>query len=127
MPEPQDAAAPSRGRRGAAQPSKDGVARIAIPLHPRLSASELTRVLLAAPEDTDLTALTPVEIRAMVTTLLTQHGYEILKRSYYLPLLARHQDARRGIRRAYGSRFADAPTERDFLTEPLSALLWGQA
>ncbi|MFE4639199.1 DUF6181 family protein [Streptomyces sp. NPDC056773] len=126
MPDTQDTTGPSRGRRGAAQPSKDGVARIAIPLHPRLSASELARVLIAAPQDTDLTALTAIEVRAMVATLLTQHGYEILKRAHYVPLLPRHQDARRAIRRAYGSRFADAPSEQSFLAEPLSEILWGQ-
>ncbi|MER7043641.1 DUF6181 family protein [Streptomyces jumonjinensis] len=106
-------------RRGAAQPSKDGVARIAVPLHPRLSASELTRVLAAAPADHDLTVLDPVETRALIAEVLTQHGYDVLRRTPYDSNDDRHQAARRAVRAAYGHRFTDAPAEQAFLADPL--------
>ncbi|MGA4842108.1 DUF6181 family protein [Streptomyces sp. G45] len=106
-------------RRGAAQPSRDGIARIGITLQPRLSASELTRVLIAAPAEHDLTALDPVAVRALVADLLTQHGYDILARTTFDSSDDRHQAARRAIRRAYGPRFTGAPDEQAFLADPL--------
>lgn len=106
-------------RRGAAQPSRDGIARIAIPLQARLSAAELTRALIAAPAQRDLTQLDPVEIRALVAEVLTQHGYDVLARTQYDSSDDRHQAARRAIRRAYGSRFTAAPNEQAFLADPL--------
>lgn len=113
-------------RRGAATPSRDGVHRITVPLHPRLSASELIRVLLAAPEETDLRALEPVQVRALITDVLTQHGYDVLDRAPYNSDLDRHQDARRAVRRAYGPRFLDAPTEQTVLADPLREVLAGR-
>ncbi|MBT2405602.1 MULTISPECIES: DUF6181 family protein [unclassified Streptomyces] len=110
-------------RRGAATPSRDGVHRISVPLQPRLSASELIRVLLAAPEETDLSALDPVDIRSHIADVLTQHGFDVLARSPYYPYLDRHQDARRAIRRAYGARFLDAPAEQAVLADPLREVL----
>ncbi|WP_030460632.1 DUF6181 family protein [Kitasatospora sp. NRRL B-11411] len=111
------------GRRGAATPSKDGVHRIGIPLQPRLSATELIRVLLAAPAETDLHALDPVQVRALIAEVLTRHGYEVLDRSPYDPGRDRHQDARRAIRRAYGPRFQDSPAEQAVLADPLREVL----
>lgn len=110
-------------RRGAATPSRDGVHRLSVPLHPRLSATELIRVLLAAPEENDLSALDPVQIRSLIADVLTQHGYEVLDRSPYYPELDRHQDARRTVRRAYGPRFTDAPDEQAVLAAPLREVL----
>ncbi|GHA14890.1 DUF6181 family protein [Streptomyces echinoruber] len=108
-------------RRGAAQPSKgDGVFRVAVPLRPRLSASELTRALLAARKSEDLDMLRPVQIRALIAEVLTRHGYDLLDRSAYDPHDPRHQAARRAVRRAYGSRFVGAPDEMRFLAEPLT-------
>ncbi|MGW7074700.1 DUF6181 family protein [Streptomyces sp. NPDC054866] len=49
----------SPSRRGAATPCRDGVHRIGVPLQPRLGASELIRVLLAAHVENDLHALDP--------------------------------------------------------------------
>ncbi|MFJ2819398.1 DUF6181 family protein [Streptomyces sp. NPDC087294] len=115
--------APSR--RGAATPSRDGVHRIGVPLQPRLSASELIRILLAAPVETDLHALDPVHVRSLIAAVLTQHGYDVLDRSPYDPDSDRHQDARRAVRRAYGSRFLDAPEEQAVLAEPLREVLAG--
>ncbi|QCX77831.1 hypothetical protein C9F11_20995 [Streptomyces sp. YIM 121038] len=106
-------------RRGAAQPSRDGIARIGVPLQPRLSASELTRVLTAAPAEHDLATLDPVAVRALVADVLTQHGYDVLTRTTYDRNDDRHQDARRAIRRAYGHRFTYAPDEQAFLADPL--------
>ncbi|GAA2875118.1 DUF6181 family protein [Streptomyces mexicanus] len=106
-------------RRGAAQPSKDGVARVTVRLQAHLSASELTRVLIAAPAEYDLAALDPVEIRALVADILTQHGYDVLARMSYDSGNDRHHAARRAIRRAYGHRFTDAPDEQAFLADPL--------
>lgn len=113
----------SPSRRGAATPSKDGVHRIGVPLQPRLSATELIRVLLAAPAETDLHALDPMQVRATVADVLTQYGYEVLDRSPYDPGRDRHQDARRAIRRAYGRRFRDAPAEQAVLADPLREVL----
>ncbi|MYU02153.1 MULTISPECIES: DUF6181 family protein [unclassified Streptomyces] len=110
-------------RRGAATPSRDGVHRLSVPLHPRLSATELIRVLLAVPGETDLSALDPVQVRSLVADVLTQHGYAVLDRSPYYPELERHQDARRAVRRAYGSRFLDAPDEQAVLADPLLEVL----
>lgn len=110
-------------RRGAATPSRDGVHRISVPLHPRLSASELIRVLLAAPVETDLHALNPVQVRSLIADVLTQHGYDVLDRSPYTPGCDRHQDARRAVRRAYGPRFTDAPDEQAVLADPLRDVL----
>ncbi|QNP71577.1 hypothetical protein IAG44_20515 [Streptomyces roseirectus] len=110
-------------RRGAATPSRDGVHRIAVPLHPRLSASELVRVLLAAPAETDFGTLNSVEVRSLTTAALTQHGYDVLDRSSYDPEHDRHQDARRAIRRAYGPRFLDAPDAQAVLADPLREVL----
>ncbi|MDV5145490.1 DUF6181 family protein [Streptomyces sp. SBC-4] len=112
-------------RRGAATQSRDGVHRIGVPLCPRLSAFELIRVLIAAPADVDLSAIDPVQIRALVTDLLTQHGYDLLDRSTYHPDLDRHQDARRAVRRAYGPRFLAAPAEQAVLADPLREVLAG--
>ncbi|ARF73788.1 hypothetical protein B7C62_17075 [Kitasatospora albolonga] len=112
-------------RRGAATPSRDGVHRLSVPLHPRLSATELIRVLLAAPEETDLSALAPVQVRSLIADVLTHHGYDVLDRSPYYPELDRHQDARRAVRRAYGARFLDAPDERTVLADPLREVLAG--
>jgi hypothetical protein len=110
-------------RRGAATPSRDGVHRIGVPLNPRLSASELIRVLLAAPVETDLHTLDPVQVRSLITDVLTQHGYDVLDRSPYYPELDRHQDARRAVRHAYGPRFLDAPDEQAVLADPLREVL----
>ncbi|MDX2540147.1 DUF6181 family protein [Streptomyces scabiei] len=110
-------------RRGAATPSRDGVHRISVPLHPRLSASELIRVLLAAPVETDLNSLDPVEVRSLIADVLTQHGYDVLDRSPYDPDFDHHQDARRAVRRAYGPRFLDAPKEQSVLADPLREVL----
>ncbi|MEV7090114.1 DUF6181 family protein [Streptomyces sp. NPDC093085] len=115
------AKAPSR--RGAATPSRDGVHRLSVPLHPRLSAMELIRVLLAVPVETDLTTLGPVQVRTLIADVLTQHGYDVLDRSPYYPELERHQDARRAVRRAYGPRFLDAPDEQAVLAAPLREIL----
>ncbi|MBA0053626.1 hypothetical protein E0L36_22975 [Streptomyces sp. AJS327] len=110
-------------RRGAATPSRDGVHRLSVPLHPRLSATELIRVLLAAPGETDLSTLDPVEVRSLIADVLTQHGYDVLDRSPYYPELDRHQDARRAVRRAYGPRFLDALDEQTVLADPLREVL----
>lgn len=110
-------------RRGAATPSRDGIHRISVPLHPRLSASELIRVLLAAPAETNLNALEPVDVRSLIVDVLTQHGYDVLDRSPYYPYLDRHQDARRAVRRAYGPRFLDASAEQTVLADPLREVL----
>ncbi|MFI6372434.1 DUF6181 family protein [Streptomyces sp. NPDC050546] len=110
-------------RRGAATPSRDGVHRLSVPLHPRLSATELIRVLLAAPGEADLSALDPVRVRSLIADVLTQHGYDVLDRSPYYPELDRHQDARRAVRRAYGPRFLDAPDEQTVLADPLREVL----
>ncbi|MFF8919469.1 DUF6181 family protein [Streptomyces sp. NPDC015032] len=110
-------------RRGAATPSRDGVHRLSVPLHPRLSATELIRALLAAPRETDLAALDPVQIRSLIAGVLTQHGYVVLDRSPYYPELDRHQDARRAVRRAYGARFLGAPDEQAVLADPLREVL----
>ncbi|MFD5553748.1 DUF6181 family protein [Streptomyces sp. NPDC127068] len=110
-------------RRGAATPSRDGVHRISVPLHPRLSASELIHVLLAAPAETDLSDLDPVEVRSIIADVLTRHGYDILTRSQSCPSSDRHQDARRAVRRAYGARFLDAPAEQAVLADPLREVL----
>lgn len=110
-------------RRGAATPSRDGVHRIGVPLHPRLSASELIRVLLAAPVETNLNVLEPVEVRSLIADMLTQHGYDVLDRSSYDPDFDRHQAARRAVRRAYGPRFLDAPDEQAVLADPLREVL----
>ncbi|MFJ5105317.1 DUF6181 family protein [Streptomyces sp. NPDC088554] len=110
-------------RRGAATPSRDGVHRLSVPLHPRLSATELIRVLLAAPGANDLSALDPVQVRSLIADVLTQHGYDVLDRSPYYPELNRHQDARRAVRRAYGTRFLDAPAEQAALADPLREVL----
>ncbi|MFB4424686.1 DUF6181 family protein [Streptomyces sp. NPDC059818] len=110
-------------RRGAATPSRDGVHRLSVPLHPRLSATELIRVLLAAPGETDLAALDPVQVRSLIADVLTQHGYDVLDRSPYYPELDRHRDARRAVRRAYGTRFLDAPDEQAALADPLREVL----
>lgn len=110
-------------RRGVATPSRDGVHRLSVPLHLRLSATELIRVLLAAPEESDLSALDPVQVRSLIADVLTQHGYDVLDRSPYYPELDRHQDARRAVRRAYGSRFLDAPDEQAVLADPLREVL----
>ncbi|MFD9150356.1 DUF6181 family protein [Streptomyces diastaticus] len=110
-------------RRGAATPSRDGIHRLSVPLHPRLSATELIRVLLAAPGETDLSDLDPVQIRSLIADVLTQHGYDVLDRSPYYPELDRHQDARRAVRRAYGPRFLDAPDEQAALADPLREVL----
>ncbi|MFJ8385560.1 DUF6181 family protein [Streptomyces sp. NPDC094438] len=119
--EPATTAPPPRtpARRGAAQLSRDGIARIGVPLQPRLSASELTRVLTAAPAEHNLAALDPVEVRALVADVLTQHGYDVLTRTTYDSDDDRHQAARRAIRRAYGHRFTGAPAEVQFLADPL--------
>ncbi|MFC7928770.1 DUF6181 family protein [Streptomyces cinereoruber] len=116
--------APSR--RGAATPSKDGVHRIGVPLQPRLSAAELIRVLLAAPQETDLQSLDPVQVRTVIADVLTRYGYEVLDRSPYDPGRDRHQDARRAVRRAYGPRFLDAPDEQAVLADPLREVLAGR-
>ncbi|WP_411143125.1 DUF6181 family protein [Streptomyces sp. x-80] len=110
-------------RRGAATPSRDGVHRLSVPLHPRLSASELIRVLLAAPVETDLHTLDPVQIRSLIADVLTQHGYDVLDRSLYYSELDRHQDARRAVRCAYAGRFLDAPAEQAVLADPLREVL----
>ncbi|MFJ8628582.1 DUF6181 family protein [Kitasatospora sp. NPDC093550] len=110
-------------RRGAATPSKDGIHRIGVPLQPRLSAGELIRVLLAAPEETDLRALDPVQVRSTIADMLTQHGYDLLDRSPHDPTHDRHHDARRAVRRAYGLRFVDSPAEQAVLADPLSEVL----
>ncbi|MGW2840615.1 DUF6181 family protein [Streptomyces sp. NPDC001493] len=110
-------------RRGAATPSRDGIHRLSVPLHPRLSATELIRVLLAAPRANDLSALDPVQVRSLIADVLTQHGYDVLDRSPYYPELDRHQDARRAVRRAYGTRFLDAPDEQAALADPLREVL----
>ncbi|MEE1797503.1 hypothetical protein PUR57_02180 [Streptomyces sp. JV176] len=110
-------------RRGAATPSRDGVHRLSVPLHPRLSATELIRALLAAPAETDLAALDPVQIRSLIADVLTQHGYDVLDRSPYCSELDRDQDARRAVRRAYGPRFLDAPDEQAVLADPLREVL----
>lgn len=110
-------------RRGAATPSRDGVQRLSVPLHPRLSATELIRVLLAAPGESDLSALDPVQVRSLIADVLTQHGYDVLDRSPYYPELNRHQGARRAVRRAYGPRFLDAPAEQAALADPLREVL----
>ncbi|MEU1484498.1 DUF6181 family protein [Streptomyces sp. NPDC005752] len=110
-------------RRGAATPSRDGVHRLSVPLHPRLSATELIRVLLAAPGENDFTALDPVQVRSLIADVLTQHGYDVLDRSPYYPELDRHQDARRAVRRAYGPRFLDAADEQAVLADPLREVL----
>ncbi|MFH9467105.1 DUF6181 family protein [Streptomyces clavifer] len=110
-------------RRGAATPSRDGVHRLSVPLHPRLSATELIRVLLAAPGENDLSILNPVQVRSFIADVLTQHGYDVLDRSPYYPELDRHQDARRAVRRAYGPRFLDAPDEQAVLADPLREVL----
>ncbi|MFC1403193.1 MULTISPECIES: DUF6181 family protein [Streptacidiphilus] len=106
-------------RRGAAQPSTDGTARITIPLQLRLSASELTRALLAAPATPDLATLTPVQTRAALAAVLAQHGYAVLTGTTFDGCEERHQDARRAIRDAYGARFQDHQDEQQFLAEPL--------
>ncbi len=111
------------GRRGAATPSKDGVHRIGVPLQPRLSATELIRVLLAAPDETELHDLDPVQVRAIIAEVLAHHGYGVLDRSPYDPDRDRHQDARRAIRRAYGPRFQDSPAEVAVLADPLREVL----
>lgn len=110
-------------RRGAATPSRDGVHRLSVPLHPRLSATELIRALLAAPGETDLSTLDPVQIRSLMANVLTQHGYDVFDRSPYYPELDRHQDARRAVRRAYADRFIDAPNEQAVLADPLREVL----
>ncbi|MCZ4118128.1 DUF6181 family protein [Streptomyces sp. H39-S7] len=110
-------------RRGAATPSRDGVHRIGVPLHPRLCASDLIRVLLAAPVESDLHTLDPVQVRSLITDVLTQHGFDVLDRSPYYPDFDRHQDARRAVRRAYGPRFLDAPAEQAVLADPLLEVL----
>ncbi|MCX4549587.1 hypothetical protein OG204_18860 [Streptomyces sp. NBC_01387] len=110
-------------RRGAATPSRDGVHRLTVPLHPRLSATELIRALLAAPGESDLTALDPVQVRSLIADVLTEHGYAVLDRSPYYPELDRHQAARRAVRRAYGPRFLDAPDEQAVLADPLREVL----
>ncbi|MGJ5898337.1 DUF6181 family protein [Streptomyces niveiscabiei] len=110
-------------RRGGATPSRDGVHRITVPLHPRLSASELIRVLLAAPTETDLRTVDAVRVRSLIAGVLTQHGYDVLERSQYDPELNRHQDARRAVRRAYGPRFLDSPAEQTLLADPLREVL----
>jgi len=106
-------------RRGAAQPSADGTARVAVPLQLRLSASELTRALLAAPATLDLATLTPVQTRAALAAVLAQHGYAALARTTFDSGEQRHQEARRAIRDAYGARFQDHHQEQQFLAEPL--------
>ncbi|MFD0417807.1 DUF6181 family protein [Streptomyces sp. NPDC127108] len=117
-------------RRGAAQPSRDGIARIGISLQLRLSASELTRALVAAPAEHDLSALGPVDVRCLVAEVLAQYGYDVLSRAAYDSNDDRHQEARRAIRRAYGPRFTNAPDEQAFLADPLldvvRADLWDQ-
>ena len=94
-----------------------------MPLQPRISASELIRVLLAAPVETDLHTLDPVRVRSLIAEVLTQHGYDVLDRSPYYPDFDRHQDARRAVRRAYGPRFLDAPAEQAVLADPLREVL----
>ncbi|NJQ04006.1 DUF6181 family protein [Streptomyces lonarensis] len=125
MDETTDHRTPTRtpSRRGAATPSRDGIHRLTVPLHPRLSATELIRVLLAAPGETDLTALDPVAVRALIADVLTRHGDAVLDRSQYHPELDHHQDARRAVRRAYGPRFLDAPDEQAVLADPLREVL----
>lgn len=117
--EPATASPRTPNRRGGAQLSRDGIARIGVPLQLRLSASDLTRVLTAAPAEYDLTTLDPVEVRALVAAVLTQYGYDILTRTTYDSGDDRHQAARRAIRRAYGHRFTGFPDEQAFLAEPL--------
>ncbi|MFE7469099.1 MULTISPECIES: DUF6181 family protein [unclassified Streptomyces] len=125
MDETTELRSPTRtpSRRGAATPSRDGIHRIGVPLHPRLSASELIRVLLAAPVEVGLHTLEPVQVRALIADMLTQHGYDVLDRSPYHSELDRHQDARRAVRRAYGPRFLDAPDEQAVLADPLREVL----
>ncbi|MFI5809172.1 DUF6181 family protein [Streptomyces sp. NPDC051561] len=106
-------------KRGAARTCTDGVARIAIPLQPLLSAPELARVLLCEPENVDLDALGPVDIRHRIAEHLTAHGYTALGRVAFQPADPRHEAARRAIRRAYGPRFADDPVQGQFLSTPL--------
>ena len=55
--------------------------------------------------------------------MLTRYGFEVLDRSPYDPGRARHQDARRAIRRAYGARFQDSPAEQAVLADPLREVL----
>ncbi|WP_338684562.1 hypothetical protein QD712_29435 [Streptomyces acidiscabies] len=110
-------------RRGGATPSRDGIHRIAVPLHPRLSASELICVLLAASTENDLRTVDAVQVRSLIADVLTQHGYDVLERSRYDPGLNRHQDARRAVRRAYGPRFLDSPAEQSLLADPLREVL----
>ncbi|MGW7292866.1 DUF6181 family protein [Streptomyces xiamenensis] len=110
-------------RRGAATPSRDGIHRLSVPLHPRLSATELIRVLLAAPAETNLRSIDPVQTRSLIAEVLTQHGYDVLDQSPYHPELDRHQDARRAVRRAYGTRFLDTPEEQAVLADPLREVL----
>ncbi|WUW01171.1 hypothetical protein OG285_25040 [Streptomyces sp. NBC_01471] len=80
---------------------------------------------LAAPGESDLSALDPVQIRSLIADVLTQHGYDVLDRSPYDPELNRHRDARRAVRRAYGPRFLDAPEEQAVLADPLREVLAG--
>ncbi|MGW4883440.1 DUF6181 family protein [Streptomyces murinus] len=113
----------SPSRRGAATPSKDGIHRISVPLSLRLNATDLIRVLLAVPDVTDFNALEPVQVRSLISAVLTQHGYDVLARSSYHPHLDRHQDARQAVRRAYALRFQGAPAEQAALADPLLHIL----
>lgn len=105
--------------RGAARPGRDGIARITVSLHLRLSATELTRALIAAPARLDLSELDPVEVRAAITGALAEHGYDAVTRTTFDGDDERHQEARRAVRRAYGRRFTGHPDEQAFLAEPL--------
>ncbi|MET8816624.1 DUF6181 family protein [Streptomyces sp. NPDC004549] len=64
-----------------------------------------------------------VRVRSLISDVLTQHGHCVLDRSPYSPELARHQNARRAVRRAHGPRFLDAPDEQAVLADPLREVL----
>ncbi|MEY9937620.1 DUF6181 family protein [Streptacidiphilus sp. MAP5-3] len=106
-------------RRGAAQLSGDGTARITVPVQLRLSAAELARALLAAPEAADPAVLSPVQTRAVIAAVLARHGYAALDRTIYDGDKDQHQAARRAIRDAYGTRFHGHHQEQQFLADPL--------
>ncbi|WP_424212713.1 DUF6181 family protein [Streptomyces sp. BI20] len=102
--------------RGAATPSEDGRHRVSVPVTVRLTATELTRVLLAMP--TDLTDITPTRTREAIGVALRAYGYGALQQvRRYDPADARHQQARAAIWRAYGGRFRGTP-DAAFLNTP---------
>ncbi|WP_165953922.1 DUF6181 family protein, partial [Streptomyces sp. 8K308] len=103
--------------------SRDGSHRLTIPLRPRLTAAELTQVLLSSPLP-DYDAASPDQIRQAVEGQLLLHGYAALR-----PVLDidsqddRHDAARAAVHRAYGARFHDGESTDFFAAGSLLKLV----